>query len=112
MSVTILCTHILNGVFHSISFALDFSLVVRYDVSIHDVYRIVLVSKGVKSDVEVPVVVNHVEVHISTILSAYVLAVLNQRILTRNCDANKIRFEKNASPNSHSVYRCNGRCSL
>jgi len=72
-------------------------------VSIHDVYWHVFVPKGIESDVEVPAIVNHVEVYVPAILSGLVLAVLDQRVFTGDGDTNKIGLVKKVFSKGHSV---------
>ena len=67
-------------------------------MSIHDVCWLIFVSKGIEPYIKVPAIVNHVKVDVPSVLSALVLAVLDQRVLTRNSDTNKVRLIKNAFP--------------
>lgn len=78
-------------------------------MSVHDIYRLVLISKSIKFNIEVPPSVNHLEVDIPTVPRTQALAVLDQCCLTENSNANKIRFIKHAFSQGHGIYSCCGR---
>ena len=106
--MTILCTQIFNFVFLGIPLALDIRSIMRDHVSVHDIDWLVLVSKSIKPYIKISVVVYHVKIDVSSVPGTLVLAVLDQRVFTRNGDAHKVRLENNAFPNGHSVYIGNG----
>lgn len=107
-SVTILCTQIFNFVFLGITLALDIRSIVRDHVSVHDIDWLVLVSKSIEPYIKFSVVIYQVKIDVSSVPGPLVFAVLDQRVLTRNGNAHKVRLEKNAFPNGHSIYIGNG----
>ena len=74
-------------------------------MSIHDFCCIVFVSKSIKSNLESPVLVNHVEVDISGLSCAFAFAVLNQGSLTRDGDADEVRLVQRALAQSNRIHK-------
>ena len=77
MIVTIIGTQIFDVIFNSVSLAHDPCAFVRNDMSIHDVRRFVLITKGIKPYVEVSASVNQVEVNVPGVFRSNTFSVLN-----------------------------------
>lgn len=73
-------------------------------MSVHDFCLVLVITKGVKSDIKISVVVNHVEVDIASIPSAFTFAILDQSPLSRDGDANKVSLVQRRLTQTHCVH--------
>ena len=65
-------------------------------MSVHDFCCFVFVFKSVEFSLEIPVLINHVEVDIAGISGAFAFTVLNQGSLTRDGDTNEVSLVQRA----------------
>lgn len=73
-------------------------------MSVHDFCLVLVIAKGVKSNIKTSVAVNHVEVDIASIPGAFAFTVLDQGPLSRDGDADKVCFVQGGLTQTHRVH--------
>ena len=71
---------------------------------VHDFCRVFVVTKGVKSNIKIPVVVDHVKVDIASVPSSFAFAVLDQSSLPRYGDTNKVSLVQGDLTQTHCIH--------